>query len=141
MSAAPWFESRKQIRFHHCDPAGIVFYPQYFVLFHELLEDWFDNGLGVHYATFVSKQRRGLPTAHIECDFRIPSKIGDVVQMRLEVVRLGKSSITLDVSLHAGDEVRLEAKQVLVLISLEDGRVLPIPEDLRTRMSRYLKAA
>jgi 4-hydroxybenzoyl-CoA thioesterase len=141
MSAQPWFESEKQIRFHHCDPAGIVFYPQYFVLFHELLEDWFDRGIGVDYAAFVSKERRGLPTAHIECDFKIPSKIGDFVQMRLAVTRLGTSSITLDVSVHAGSEVRLTAKQVLVLISLEDGRVLPIPDDLRALMTRYLRAA
>lgn len=140
MSKTTWFESEKQIRFHHCDPAGIVFYPQYFVLFHELLEDWFDHGIGVHYASFVSKERRGLPTAHIECDFKIPSKIGDIVQMRLSVVRLGTSSITLDVSVHAGDEVRLTAKQVLVLISLEDGRVLPIPTDLKKAMSRFLAA-
>ena len=138
MSAATWFESEKQIRFHHCDPAGIVFYPQYFVLFHELLEDWFDRGIGVHYASFVSKERRGLPTAHIECDFKIPSKIGDIVQMRLSVLRLGRSSITIDVSVRAGDEIRLTAKQVLVLISLEDGRVLPIPDDLKQRMARFL---
>ena len=26
------FERKKLIRFHHCDPAGIVFYPQYLVL-------------------------------------------------------------------------------------------------------------
>ena len=139
--AKPWFESEKQIRFHHCDPAGIVFYPQYFVLFHELLEDWFDRGLGLDYAAFVSEQRRGLPTAHIDCDFRIPSKIGDSVQMRLTVTRLGNSSITLDVSVHAGDEVRLTAHQVLVLISLEDGAVLPIPPDLRARIAGYLQPA
>ena len=29
---ATHFECDKLIRFHHCDPAGIVFYPQYFVL-------------------------------------------------------------------------------------------------------------
>jgi 4-hydroxybenzoyl-CoA thioesterase len=139
-SPQPWFESEKQIRFHHCDPAGIVFYPQYFVLFHELLEDWFDRGLGLDYAAFVSRERRGLPTAHIDCDFKIPSKIGDTVQMRLSVTRIGTSSITLDVSVHAGDEVRLTAHQVLVLISLENGAVLPIPADLRARIAPYLQA-
>jgi 4-hydroxybenzoyl-CoA thioesterase len=33
------FECDKLIRFHHCDPAGIVFYPQYFVLFNELVAE------------------------------------------------------------------------------------------------------
>ena len=140
-AAKPWFESEKLIRFHHCDPAGIVFYPQYFVLFHELLEDWFDRGLGIDYAAFVTKERLGLPTAHIDCDFKVASKIGDLVQMRLAVTRIGNSSITLDVSVHSSGELRVSAHQVLVLISLEDGRVLPIPPDLRARVSRYLRPA
>ncbi|HET7153734.1 MAG TPA: thioesterase family protein, partial [Hyphomicrobiaceae bacterium] len=130
MSNAP-FVSEKLIRFHHCDPAGIVFYPQYFILFHELLEDWFNRGLGLNYADLISKERRGLPTAHIDCDFRIPSKIGDTVQMQLAVKRVGNTSITLAVSVRRGTEVRVTANQVLVLISLEDGSVLPIPPALR----------
>ncbi|MDB5967509.1 MAG: thioesterase superfamily, partial [Polaromonas sp.] len=34
------FSSKKLIRFHHCDPAGIVFYPQFFYLLHEMQEDF-----------------------------------------------------------------------------------------------------
>jgi 4-hydroxybenzoyl-CoA thioesterase len=130
------FVSEKLIRFHHCDPAGIVFYPQYFILFHELLEDWFNRGLGLNYADLISKERRGLPTAHIDCDFRIPSKIGDTVQMQLAVKRVGNTSLTLAVSVRRGTEVRVTANQVLVLISLEDGAVLPIPPPLRERFER-----
>jgi 4-hydroxybenzoyl-CoA thioesterase len=134
-----FFQSEKLIRFHHCDPAGIVFYPQYFVLFHELLEDWFNRGLGLNYADFVSKERRGLPTAHIDCDFRAPSKIGETVQMRLGVRKIGNSSITLAVSVHGGGTLRVTANQVLVLISLEDGAVLPIPSALRKRFARFME--
>jgi 4-hydroxybenzoyl-CoA thioesterase len=136
MSEAP-FVSEKLIRFHHCDPAGIVFYPQYFILFHELLEDWFNRGLGIDYADFVSKQRRGLPTAHIDCDFKVPSKIGDTVQMQLSVKRVGRTSLSLSVRVCAGAEVRVTATQVLVLISLLDGSLVPIPDDLRTRFERF----
>jgi 4-hydroxybenzoyl-CoA thioesterase len=135
------FQSEKLIRFHHCDPAGIVFYPQYFVLFHELLEDWFNRGLGVNYADFVSKERRGLPTAHIDCDFRAPSKIGETVQLRLAVKRIGNSSVTLAVAVHGGDTLRVTANQVLVLISLQDGTVLAIPEDLKRRFARFMDQA
>ena len=135
------FVSEKLIRFHHCDPAGIVFYPQYFILFHELLEDWFNRGLGLNYADLISKERRGLPTAHIDCDFRIPSKIGDTVQMQLSVKRVGNSSITLAVSVRAGAEIRVTANQVLVLISLEDGSVLSVPPDLRARFERFVETS
>jgi 4-hydroxybenzoyl-CoA thioesterase len=131
------FVSEKLIRFHHCDPAGIVFYPQYFILFHELLEDWFNRGLKLNYAGFVSRERRGLPTAHIDCDFRVPSKIGDVVQMQLSVRRVGRTSLSISVQVCADDEVRVTANQVLVLISLEDGSLVPIPPELRERFEWF----
>lgn len=135
-SKAP-FVSEKLIRFHHCDPAGIVFYPQYFILFHELLEDWFNRGLELNYADFVSKERRGLPTAHIDCDFKVPSKIGDIVQMQLSVKRIGRTSLALSVRVCAAEQVRVTANQVLVLISLEDGSLVPIPPELRMRFERF----
>ena len=34
------FTTQKRVRFHHCDPAGIVFYPQFYVLLHEVQEDF-----------------------------------------------------------------------------------------------------
>ena len=37
------FSTPKKIRFHHCDPAGIVFYPQFFYLLHEAQEDFFTH--------------------------------------------------------------------------------------------------
>ncbi len=136
VSKAP-FVSEKLIRFHHCDPAGIVFYPQYFTLFHELLEDWYNRGLKLNYAEMISSDRRGLPTAHIDCDFKIPSKIGDTVQMQLSVKRIGRTSLTIGVKVSAGEEVRVVATQVLVLISLVDGALVPIPDDLRARFAEF----
>ena len=41
------FERPLRIRFSHCDPAGIVFFPQYMVMFNGLLEDWFTDGMGI----------------------------------------------------------------------------------------------
>jgi 4-hydroxybenzoyl-CoA thioesterase len=32
------FKCKHKIHFSECDPAGIVFYPQYFVLFNDLIE-------------------------------------------------------------------------------------------------------
>lgn len=61
MNITSSFESTKLVRFQHCDPAGIVFYPQYFVLFHELIEDWFNEGLRVNYARRAPPPRRLYP--------------------------------------------------------------------------------
>jgi 4-hydroxybenzoyl-CoA thioesterase len=131
------FESKKLIRFQHCDPAGIVFYPQYFVLFHELIEDWFNDGLEVNYADLISVQRLGVPTVRIECDFVAASAIGDTLQLRLAVRRIGTSSIALKLTAFSNNELRVRIEQVIVLFSLEHRVPVTIIDDLRRRIERF----
>ncbi len=132
------FTRDKLIRFHHCDPAGIVFYPQYFVLFNELVEDWFNAGLGINYARFHTEERLGMPMAHIECDFLAPSKIGETLKLMLAIKRIGRTSLTLDVDGSADGEPRVRAKLVVVLASMETHRPVPIATDLKTRLERFV---
>src|SRR5271167_2815234 len=113
------FEDDKLIRFHHCDPAGIIFYPQYFVLFNELIEDWFTRGLGISFADQVMKERVSTPIGRVECDFVAASKIGDVLRFRLAVARLGTSSIRLRIEVRHGEEVRVRALLTVIRASLE----------------------
>jgi 4-hydroxybenzoyl-CoA thioesterase len=132
------FETDKLIRFHHCDPAGIVFYPQYFVLFNELVEDWFNHGLHIDYADFHQVQRLGTPMARLECDFLSPSKIGEVLHFRIHVKKIGKSSLTLAVEARADDHVRVRATLIVVHASMDTHRPVPIPEDLRAKLERFV---
>jgi 4-hydroxybenzoyl-CoA thioesterase len=37
--------TRVPIRFQHTDPAGIVFYPRYFEILGQIIEDWFSHDL------------------------------------------------------------------------------------------------
>ncbi len=136
--AASAFETDKLIRFHHCDPAGIVFYPQYFVLFNELLEDWFNRGLEIDFAAFHAVDGMGIPMRRIECEFLVPSTVGETLQMRLGVARVGTSSLSLDVSARRGDVERVRARLVLVLISLETKRPLPFPRAMRGSLERFI---
>ena len=41
------------IRFSHCDPAGIVYFPHYFNMFNGLIEDWYTEELGYNYAEII----------------------------------------------------------------------------------------
>jgi DNA-binding MarR family transcriptional regulator len=45
-AASTEFRRPRLIRFSDCDPAGIVFYPQYFVMLNGLVEDWVNEGWG-----------------------------------------------------------------------------------------------
>jgi 4-hydroxybenzoyl-CoA thioesterase len=139
MNASAPFETLKQIRFHHCDPAGIVFYPQYFVLMNELVEDWFNRGLGVDFARFHTDARRGIPMAHIECDFLAPSSIGETLNFMLWVEKIGGSSVRLAVEARAGAETRVRATLVVVHASLDTRAAVPLSADLREKFARFVR--
>lgn len=125
------FERPHRIRFAECDPAGIVFYPQYFVMFNNLLEAWVDSLLPRGFAGYIIDQRFGMPTVRLEADFKAVSRMGDEVTLSLEVVRLGSNSLTLFLSCTGtGGDLRMSMTQILVTTSLETHTSIPIPEEL-----------
>ena len=128
----PVFRKERLIRFSDCDPAAIVFYPQYFVMFNALVEDWFEEGLGLPWRSLVVERRIGLPTAHLEVDFRRPSEMGERVTLALGIERLGRRSIGLALAcLGPGGEERIALRQVLVTTSLDTHRAVDVPADIR----------
>ena len=131
------FERPLRIRFAHCDPAGIVFFPQYLVMINNLVEDWVSEALGVPYAELLGKRRTGMPTVSLQCEFTAISHMGDDVLLGLSVERVGGKSITLQIGCRCGDEQRMVVRQVLVFTSLDTHRAIDIPSDLRGAIDRF----
>lgn len=129
---------RKTIRFSHCDPAGIVYYPRYFDLLHEAMEDWLREGVGVPLSALIGQRRRGVPIVRVETDFVAPSRMGDEVDIAVRLSELGGTSLHLDYEIRCGGERRLAARTVLVHIRLDDGRPVAFDDDLRERLARFL---
>ena len=134
------FEVEDTIRFAQCDPAGIVFFPQYLVMLNTLHERWFTEGLGVPYPEYIGVRRLGVPTVRLECDFTAVSKHGDRLRQRLAVAKLGRTSLELAVEFDSTGELRARFRQVLVCTSLATHKPHPLPDDLRAAMQRYLKS-
>jgi 4-hydroxybenzoyl-CoA thioesterase len=135
------FEIEDTVRFSQCDPAGIVFFPQYLVMLNTLHERWFTEALGVPYHQLIGVRRLGVPTVRLECDFTAVSKHGDVLRQRVSVSKLGRTSFELAVEFLGGDELRARFRQVLVCTSLATHKPHPLPDDLRSGMQRYLSNA
>jgi 4-hydroxybenzoyl-CoA thioesterase len=138
----PSFRRERLIRFSDCDPAGILFYPQYFVMFNGLVEDWVDDELGVGYRALIIERRIGLPTVRLEVDFQAVSRFGDAVTLGLQVERLGGRSLTLSLQCIGADGgPRMRMRQVLVTTSLETHASVDIPADLRAAVERSMARA
>lgn len=135
------FTVRRLVRFSDCDPAGMVFYPQYFVMLNGLVEDWFTDGLQVNYAGFLGARRLGLPMASLQCDFKRPSRMGETIALRLRLLRVGRRSLTLDIRCTgadgAPDTLRWQAQAVIVTTSLAHDGSIPIPDDVLQGIARW----
>ncbi|WCM23586.1 acyl-CoA thioesterase [Paraburkholderia bryophila] len=131
------FERPVRIRFSHCDPAGIVFFPQYLVMTNALVEDWFNEGLLVDYAQMISQRRVGLPIVKLDCDFLRPSQMGETITLTLNVAAIGRRSISIEIVGHCNGETRFRAKQVLVTTSLDRNVSIDIPPDIASALAAF----
>ena len=131
------FEVQERIRFGHCDPAGIVFFPQYFVLFNGLVEDWVTDGLGISYAELLGPRRVGLPTVALQTEFRAISRMGDAVTLGLSVERIGRRSLTLALDCRGAGELRVAVRQTLVSTDLDSHRAMALPPDLLAAIEHF----
>ena len=131
------FERAQLIRFAHCDPAGIIFFPQYLVLFNQLTEDWFNEGLGVGYADMIVGRKVGLPIVNLQCDFRAVSRLGDTVTLGVSVEHLGSRSLRRNFECTSGDELRVRSTQVLVFTDLTTHRSREVPADIRRAIEAF----
>ncbi|MDM4764635.1 thioesterase family protein [Pelomonas sp. SE-A7] len=130
------YERREPVRFGHCDPAGIVFYPRYFEMLNAVIEDWISQGLGIAYAELLGPRRVGLPTVSLNTEFKRISRMGDELVQRIAIQRLGRTSLTLRVEFSSDDGLRVGFDQVLVCTSLETHQAQEFPADLRAALER-----
>jgi len=127
------------IRFSHCDPAGIVYFPHYFDMFNGLIEDWYTEQLGVDYATLILNDRYGFPFVHIETDFKKPSRMGEQLDLTLLLMKIGVSSLSVVIVGHLAGVERLRARLVTAMMSLETQQKVELPHFLRDKFESYLK--
>ncbi len=152
------FSTQKTIRFQHCDPAGIVFYPRFYGLLHEAQEDWLSHmGFAEH---DLIASGVGVPVVSMKTDFLGMCRFGESVNIDLDLWKLGNSSVgmryclySIDINKYAGKphishekmpesgtHVRLRAQSVVVYSQVPQGKAVRIPDALRAAMTPYLNA-
>jgi 4-hydroxybenzoyl-CoA thioesterase len=132
------FSRERLIRFSHCDPAGIVYFVNFFDMVGGVVEDWFREAVGLPFSEMHLQRRVGFPIVNTGCEFFRPAHLGDTLELELVIAKLGRSSIEFAVSGSVGGEEKFRARHKVALVSLDSFRALPIPDDMRAKMSPYL---
>ncbi len=134
------FTTERKIRFSHCDPAGIVYFVNFFDMVSGIVEDWFGEAIGFTFNEMHIQRRVGFPIVNTGCEFFRPCHLGDLLVLELSVLKLGRSSIEFSIRGQVGGEEKFRARHKVALMSLETLKSLPIPDDLRERMLPFVES-
>ncbi|MFG5379951.1 acyl-CoA thioesterase [Yoonia sp. R2-816] len=103
-----------RVSFGHCDPAGIVHYPNTFcwmdATFHDFLRPF-----GGHAALCAALGATGIGLVDVGATFRRPMRDGDLVTIRLSVESWSKRSVSLAYTAVVEDWCVFEGREVRAL--------------------------
>lgn len=132
------FQREIPVRFGHCDPATIVFYPRYFEMISALVEDWFEDGLEASAPGLMYHRGIVTPTVHFTVDFLNAAWFGDRLTFNLWVKKIGRTSCELHIEASHQGTVAMRVKQVLVFMMEKTRKATPIAPDIVHRMKRFM---
>ena len=124
------------VEWGHCDPAGIVYFPNYFTYFDAGTNALFLRALG--YNKFEMLKRYGIvgiPLVDVSARFIVPSTFGDVVAIESTVAEIGRSSFRMQHRLLKGDTLAVEGTETRVWVGRDPAapdrlKGLPIPPEV-----------
>jgi 4-hydroxybenzoyl-CoA thioesterase len=124
------------IEWGHCDPAGIVYFPNYFTYF-----DSSTNALFLHKYEMLKRYGIvGIPLVDVGARFIVPSTFGDVVTIESSVAEIRRSSFRVLHRLLRGDALAVEGTETRVWVGRDPAdsdrlKSMPIPQDVVAKLT------
>ena len=125
------FKLKVRIRFVDTDASGRIHYTAMFRYF-EAAEFEFLRSHGVEYGAYADY---GFPRVHVECDYTGTTKVDDVLEIGVEVEKVGNSSFTLAYTAKSGELPVASGKITVVCLSKTTGRPVALPDSYRKALT------
>lgn len=98
---------------------------------------------GLAYRFLIESLGIWLPRARVECNFHHPVKLDELLSVEAYLSRIGRTSIHLDFEVRRkSDPAQIVAtgRYVLVCVRQGDFTPVPVPDEFRKRIARYVEA-
>ncbi len=123
-----------EVRFRDCDPMGHVNNAVYLT--------YFENARFAYWREVVGTSGLTDPTfilARLECDFRAAATMGDLLDVRIRVDSVGRSSFVFAYQIVQQRDGSLvaEARSVQVMYDYSQGRSIPVPDHVRAAFEAF----
>jgi acyl-CoA thioester hydrolase len=135
------FSVSEYVRWEDIDAAGIINYQAY-LRFFGLAEVELFRSCDLSYRTLFEELGIWLPRVHVECDFKYPVKLDELLTVDAWFGRLGNSSIHLHFSATsevAPDRVVATGKYILACVKQGEFKPVNIPQLVRERLAKYVE--
>ncbi len=125
-----------EIDWADCDPAGIVFYPQFFRMMNIGTHKMFEH-VGLPFHMMVKRyDTTGVPMLDVQATFKSPARFGDKVQLETEITEWREKTFLVRHVMKLGDRVIFEGREIRVWAGKDESapngiRAMPIPADLK----------
>lgn len=130
------FTMSQKVMFRHCDPAGIVFFPRYFEMVNDCVEQFFADVLDWPFETI--HPNCAVPTARIECEFIAPSRHGDELEFEMDIKHIGRSSMRYCMVGRCARDRRLSITGIIVFVDAQ-GKPQSWPKSIRMAIKDNIK--
>jgi len=129
------FVHRLEVRFRDCDPLGHVNNAVYLTYLEQTrFSHW--RALWGFGSPELPPEMPGIILARAECDFRRAARYGDVLEIRMHVADIGRTSFTYEyeiVDAHARTVATARTVQVMYDYAAE--KPVPIPDNIRALLA------
>ena len=135
------FTVSEYVRWEDIDAAGIINYQAY-LRFFGLAEVELFRSCGLSYKTLFEEIGVWLPRVHVECDFKHPVRLDELLTVHAWFSKIGASSIHLNFAVTselAPELVVATGKYVLVAVRQGEFKPVPVPEIVRERLANYVE--
>jgi acyl-CoA thioester hydrolase len=129
------FVHRLRVRFHECDPQGVVFNANYFTYFDVALTEMWREAFG-SYGEVVAG---GTDVVVVEASarYRAPARFDEELDVELAIERLGSTSMTTAAAIRRDGDVLVEGRLVHVFVDAKTLAKQEIPAPLRAGLEPY----
>ena len=117
------FTLEVSISFGHCDPAGIVFYPNYFRWFDRCFHTFLLQRAGGHRLLCEKLQAKGIGLMDLQANFTSPAMDGDLMALTLSIDEWRDKVLLLSYEGRIGDRVVVQGHEKRGLFQMRDGRL------------------
>ena len=133
------FVHRLRVRYHECDPQGVVFNAHYFTYVDVALTEMWREAFG-SYGEVVAG---GTDVVVVEAGatFRAPARFDDELDVELRVARLGTTSMQTATAIRRDGELLVEGRIVHVFVDAKTLVKKKIPDRVRAGLEPYATPA